>query len=360
MPAKQLPADFFSKYGDQIALAIRQTAAEPAKPQGLVNLPAGVTGIAQVFECYFGEGKDGKGDFWRCGAKVVVPLYHGMNGSQLPIAGLVTSAVVQINPNDVGASYAHIGNYLKLLAGDKVLAGMPKEAEKVGPFLAALSDAIAKKGPYTRFSTRLGKPTPEYPTARVWEDWQGSAGLEGYKPATAQAPTAPASASGLDATNPAVKPTAPAKPASPKPVSPPPPPPPPVQVAEPEEDVLALIDKAKNQDGGAYDRLMALAIAKGKTEDEFQGADWPDIESWFAEESPDSGTFAPAGKVPEVKDVVKFSPPDPKNTGKRTKEVDATVTAVDPTAHTVSLQSLVGKKKWDGIAWSDPNLKFDV
>lgn len=367
MPAKTLPADFFSKYGDQIALALRQTQSEPAKPKGFVNLPAGVTGIAQVVECYFGtrEKEDGGGgDFWRCAAKVVAPLYHGANGSQIPIAGLITSAVVNIDPNNVATSFGEIQNYLKLLAGDKALAGLPREVEKMGPFLAALSDAIAKKGPYTRFSTRLGKPTPQYPQPRVWEDWQGSAGLEGYKPAQAQAaaPTAPVDpkASGLDATNPAVKPESPkqpAKPAAQKPVSPPPPP---VQVAEPEDDVLALIDKAKNQDGGAYDKLMALAIAKGHTEEEFGAADWPDIESWFAEESPADEKGA-TGKVPELKDVVKFSPPDSKNPAKRGKEIDATVTGVDPTAQTMSLQSLTNKKlKWENVSWTDPNVNYEV
>ncbi len=245
-------------------------------------------------------------------------------------------------------------NTLRTIGGENCTSTVKTAAD-----LDAVANAIQKaandpkgKGIYIRFTTtdRVAKEdkgsVKKGDITGVWENWQGSKGLENY-----QAPTG----GGFKDSSPAVNGEA-AKPVS-KPDT----------VVKKEEEVTefrddmdldSLYKRAINEDDpadslAAQKYLQELAEKEGMSDADFSAASWEDVRNFLKGDGGESSGSVGADEKEEPKkgDIVGFLPPDPKKKGKFLDKVECEVTFVDTKAETVTLKNNSTKKVYKDVSW---------
>jgi hypothetical protein len=167
----------------------------------LADLPGGITGgIAQLVDAKIGQYKTGNNqgkDFvYLAGTvhqptralKVVRRFENGKVVSSEPesmvVQGLRTAQTIPLcdtaraNGEVVELDFhvERLLNELRKLGGEDFTAGLSTQSD-----LEAALGALKEAGPFFRFSTSESEPTAQYPTSRVWENWNGRRGLEDYE-----------------------------------------------------------------------------------------------------------------------------------------------------------------------------------
>lgn len=178
------------KYGGRLDAAVKAHAADETD-FGFQQLPPGIrNGVAEVTKCYFDEYKSGtnKGEYYlRMEAVVLSPVMHRLpDGSMMKIAGMTTSIMRpmcetknsegKITPQDANVAEA-MNEFRKL--------GVETAQVQTGADLEVLAAAADQAVPPIRtwFSTSERVPRPgTNDKPGVWENWNGSKGLEDWTP----------------------------------------------------------------------------------------------------------------------------------------------------------------------------------
>lgn len=136
------------------------------------NLPGGIrNGIAKVVSCkvdVFKSGPDKGEQYFRCAAVTVEP--KKVDG--IPVEGIQTSYMEALcdtagnTPKNFEEHLDNVYNFLRQMGIDTA------EFDGEDDFTTAMSDLV-EAAPHIRFSTSLGKSTPDYPDPKVFENWGG-------------------------------------------------------------------------------------------------------------------------------------------------------------------------------------------
>lgn len=385
MAAEQQTGGLFKKYGARLDTAVKKASDKEAS-YGFQQIPGGIkNGVAQLVTCGFEQYKDGSnmkkidgssavGEYYFRAAGVVVEpeFITDKDGRKIVVKGLQTSVMIPVieTKNQKGeitsmdANIERIENVLKQF-------GVPKEEFLAGgAALEGIAQMVQESAPHFKFETSQSEPTQQYPNPRVWENWYGTKGLEGYEP-----PVSGPTPGAVDntAAKTAPKPQSPAakqvaqQPAKAPPKSPPPPPP----AAEPEgtdlpDDVNELAALADGDDEATKDpaiqKLQEIALAAGVTEDEWgatgtyaEAAGLVEAKRAEAEAegggSSDSGEEAPF--EPAKGEVYEYRPVDPKTKKPMKNAVEVEVTAVDKKTSTVTIKRSDTKAVIKGVRFDE-------
>lgn len=165
---------------------------------GNLRLPAGVKGIAQLDEMYFGVHQDGanKGNiYFRATGTVIEPEIVTVDGSPMVIRGLQTSIILPWNyargNKTVEDSKVAVLNTIRQLGGPNCL-----DHVQTGKQLEEVVQHLSQQTIYFRFSTTQSNPPIDPETGkpqinprtgkpyepRIWENWHGTKGLTNYQP----------------------------------------------------------------------------------------------------------------------------------------------------------------------------------
>lgn len=388
MPVQRGRSGLLDKLGPKLDAAVRQHADDDTD-YGFTRLPGGISnGIAKLTKCYFDQYKPGSnmkrvdgssavGEYYfRAEGVVVSPESVLVDGKDFKVAGLQTSIMIPVLDTKNSKSEVttleeqvdRILNEMRKLGGEEFTRGATASD------LEGLASSLAEAGPCFRFSTSLSNPPPGSNFApRVWENWNGSKGLEDYTPETPteavtdQTAKTPTNGKGkAAATSPATTRNGSSKPA-------------PAttrqatttaknrtnKMPEPEPvdefgDIDSLVELAEQEDGNAQTRLREMAASNGYSEEEIdEASDWQAVavmagRAWEERGEPeqeDSGEEVVA--LPNKGDVCLYKTQvrDPKTKKLVIKSIECDIVAVNRAKMTVDLKSLVDGKEYKGIAW---------
>jgi hypothetical protein len=359
-----------AKYGQKVDGYVKSHAGDDVKLGNFAELPPGITnGVAQLVEAKFDIVKPGKtnaGEVFLLMTGIMLQPDVTEDGS--PVKGLRTSKIemccdttVQTGKNagKVVSQEEHIANVLNYFK----LFGVSKETLAEGvSILEPVAAQLKQMKPYFKLTTTPRKDDKGVVTG-VWENWLGTAGLEGWTP--------PAAGSGVDEGTPETQPGGNAQPpdatneASP--------------AADGGEDLdnLASLADSNPPDAGAQNQLMELGASLGTTQEEFDAC-----QSWVAfvevirqkqaEASTPQESAAPAPKaaaaakpsangVPKKGSMYGFKVLDSKTkkpmidlkTKKERAPVECEVQSVDATKRIVSLLNYTDKKTvYKDVPWA--------
>lgn len=370
MPPQVKKSSVLMKHKAKIDAGMKAHANDETN-YGRINLPPGITnGIARLTKCYFDEYKTGdyKGEpYFRAEGVVVSPdTVMLADGSEVMVKGQYTSIMIPVcdtkkGNGDIVPVADHVGNILNELRK----LGIDTAGRDGFEHLEPLAELAAAAKPYFRFSTSQGKPTPQYPDPRIWENWNGSKGLEDYEPEAgnqveddseeSEPEPEPVKVQGkvgpVKANPPAAKKVAP-KPA---------PEPEPEPEEEPPFDLEAVLEAANNGDEDANQQLKDKALELGIDESEVDNAESWDAVAEMIREKEAGGTAEeepePEEFVPKVLDVyfyqlidLKTKKPtvDPK-TKKPSKPVEVEIKTVDPKKKTCTVKNLSNNQLYKDV-----------
>ncbi len=190
MPPQVKKSGLAAKYGAKLDQAIKSHAADETN-YGFIRLPGGINGgVAQLTECMFGIYKPGTPNageyYFRAAGVVIEPKMVTTPTGEMSVAGLLTSIMHPVcdtknSKGEVTTQEQHIEdilNELRKLGADTAGATVSN--------LEDLAAACKQAMPYFRFSTTLSSgeginPKTKKPyEPRVWENWNGTKGLENY------------------------------------------------------------------------------------------------------------------------------------------------------------------------------------
>ncbi len=171
-----------AKLGNRLNKSITGHAKDETD-YGIIRIPGGISGgIAQLVEARFGEfqkgNNKGKPFLFLMGVakfpkSVNGSIVRGCQTSQtIPICETTTQAGEKTSEDE---NIETMMNHLRMLGGEEFTQNAKTIAD-----VEELVKELKEAKPYFRFSTELGKTTPQYPTPRVWERWHGSKGLEDW------------------------------------------------------------------------------------------------------------------------------------------------------------------------------------
>jgi len=383
MAAEQQSGGLFKKYGARLDTAVKKASDKEAS-YGFQQIPGGIkNGVAQLVTCGFEQYKDGSnmkkidgssavGEYYFRAAGVVVEpeFITDKDGRKIVVKGLQTSVMIPVieTKNQKGeitsmdANIERIENVLKQF-------GVPKEEFLAGgAALEGIAQMVQESAPHFKFETSQSEPTQQYPNPRVWENWYGTKGLEGYEP-----PVSGPTPGAVD--NTAAK-------TAPKPQSP--------AAKLPSgsaaggggggdfggafagcwatsdlpDDVNELAALADGDDEATKDpaiqKLQEIALAAGVTEDEWgatgtyaEAAGLVEAKRAEAEGggSSDSGEEAPF--EPAKGEVYEYRPVDPKTKKPMKNAVEVEVTAVDKKTSTVTIKRSDTKAVIKGVRFDE-------
>lgn len=368
MPAVKGKSGLMAKYGNKLDTAAK-THATDETDYGPTRLPGGINnGIAQLIKCYFDQYKTGnyQGEYYfRAEGVVLEPVIVQTKHGEMKVAGLHTSIMIPVcdtrsadgKLTTLDEHVAQILNEMMKLGGEEFTAGAS------GGDMEAMAEQLKEAAPFFKFSTSQSAPTEKYPDPRVWENWNGTKGLEEYVPevngqvednTVAQKPDAPPP-------TPSKKPTvAPpkAQPSAKAPPKPPVEPPPPAEEFNEFEDLGSLGTLASSDDEGeaikAREKLTEMALAGGATADQVaEAADWQAVADLIGSTPTEGGESQEEKPWEPMKgDVYLYKPLDPKTKKPVKKGVEVEVMSVDLKGKTVSVQTLDAPKRiFKGLKW---------
>lgn len=273
MPVQSQKNSLMAQFGAELNGAIKQAVDAPVE-YGRIGPPPGIKGgVAQVIEAKFDEYKTGanKGKpYFRMAAVIIEPFSVIVDGREVPAAGAQTSKMYPVCDTKTADGVVtpraqhifDIINEMKKVAGEEYITNANIQT---GLDLERVAAAIKKAKPYIRFDTsrRPARDRIDPVTKKlikgvdgVWENWNGSKGLEDYVPPEQNAVRdSTASANGQQAEAEQVEET---------------------EQQEPGIDLEALVIAATEQkDKAAQEKLSALATGAGASAEEIENA-----ESW--------------------------------------------------------------------------------
>lgn len=343
-----------SKYGKAADAAIKAHANDTTT-YGLIRLPAGIpNGIAQVSKCYFKEygkdtnmktadGRSAAGEyFFYVEGTVRSPKSVATPDGVVPVEGLTTSQVIPFFDTkgangEVVPQEKHIATIMNIM---RQLAGEEYTRDASVDDFEMLAKGIEEAAPYFRFSTtpriaqRDGQGVKKGDITGVWENWHGSKGLENWAPEEAPAfneRPAP-SANGHAATK------APA-PKAPEPEQ---------TLSEMLDELMGLVEADGEIGDSARERLVALAVEAGHSEEAAKNADsWDEVRKMI------EGAGETQVEVPEKGKTCKYTPPGKDAKKKPYTERDCKIVSVDEENQTVTLKDLTNKAEYKGVSWND-------
>lgn len=345
------------------APSIAGHASDETKYGGIVELPPGIDGVAQVTKVEIVEipsdtdkkqanGNSAAGELQVQLEAVIRENYAGEiehNGRLINVVGLHTRKYFPLYDTKTQAG--------KIRTRDEYIADVMNEFRKLGGEdytsdctdagdLLAKCEGLTQGQPYFRFSTNAGKPSPAYPTPRIWENWNGAREIPpDYAPPTDDEGVV------KDTSKPAPAPAAktPAKPAPSKPA------PAPEPSQEPDApDLDDLLARANDNDTEAQDALKAICYEKGYTEEDCDGADsWEQVKGWAEGDAKEEGSEEPEQFVPTKDGVCKYHPIDQKTKKPAAKAVDCKVVSVNSKKATAEIRNLTTKAVYKDVPWSE-------
>lgn len=329
MPPKMTKSNLIGKLGAQLAKAHEAHKADETVITGGGDLPAGIeNGIAKLVECKFDVYKNGdsKGQYFFYAAGVVVaPRDH----DGVPIEGLRTSIMEPLcdtptrTRKTIDQHLEWIYNELRKLGVDTSSFGYDE--------LEGVCQALKEDGPHFRFRTWKGQKqtTGAYANQEPRTNHQWGGKVEFADDGDA--------ASGVNDQTAAPQ-TMPDKPSD----------------VDPEDldqsDLDSLAKRADKGDEKAALLLSEMAQQHGVTEEEINAtSSWAEVADLAR--AADQGTSEDESHEseeeeefkPEVGDVYKYAPIDPK-TKKAGKLVEVEVKAVNEGAKTVDLENVTNRK----------------
>jgi len=362
----------FKKYGSRLDAAAKQASGKEVS-YGFQQIPGGIkNGVARLVTMAFETYKEGSnmkkvdgssavGEYYFRAVGVVVEPDHivDKDGRKITVKGLQTSIMIPvIDTKNAKGEITSMEANIERIENEMKRFGVPNsEFEQGAAALEGIAAMLQEAAPHFKFETSQSEPTPQYPNPRVWENWYGTRGMEGYEPP----PEGPTPGTTDDTgkappTKPAPPPAAksPAKPPASKPAPAPAPEP---EAAELPDDVRELATMAENGDDGAVQKLQDIALALGISEEEWGatpnfGAAADLIE---ARQSGEGGGEAAeeAPPVPAKGDVYEWFPVDPKTKKPLKKAVEVEITGVDAKTETVTAKRSDTKAVVKGIKFSE-------
>lgn len=344
MPAKTKVTNLTAKYGAEGAKAVANHAKDEIKT-GFVQLPPGINGIARLQEFYFAEyEKDQeswgikKGDVFLRGVGVVVePETH----AGMKVKGMKTYIKL---PYCATKKATMDENVEQVMQEVRKLTGEKTEINQDN--LPSVAEVLEKAQPYFRFSTSERKAQADSLDGKVkagqvtgvWENWNGTKGLESYAPPTGMkdktGTAAPPSTNGTSASH--------QQSATP-----------PDDNAGGDTDELSELAEAAINDDAAENKLRAIAKEAG-VPDEFVDAakSWDQVVEAIREKQAEGGggdddSGGDADEYEPAKgDEVLYKPK-----GAR-KSVKCKVVSVQFKAQTVELVTAdKSKTKYEAVPW---------
>jgi len=168
--------------------------------QSMIDLPGGINnGIAKIVEAKVGTYSKGANEgqsFVYLAGTIVEPAsvtavrqiwrdgkIEALEPEVVDVEGQRTSILLPLcsTTNQAG----------KTTSVDEHVERMLNELRKLGvdtsemvdmDDLTAMLEGVKEAQPFFKFSTSAGKPSAQYPTERIWENWYGCKGLEDYEP----------------------------------------------------------------------------------------------------------------------------------------------------------------------------------
>lgn len=340
MPAQTGKSSVLNKLAGKINPAAKEHAHDEID-YGFQRVPPGITnGIARLVECKFDTYKTGQNagePYFRASGVVVEPATVMVNGNDMPVVGLQTSIMIAIhdklkdgkgNPIPIGEQVRKVQNEMKKLGADPSSLTDANGLERTAANLKEV-------GPYFRFRTsvRPARPRPDGSPgeAGVWENWDGTEGLENYSP--------PEGANGVDdSTGDASAPSDADAGGS--------------GGFDEFGDLDSLVEAAGNNDNSAIASLTEKAIAVGKTAEEVDAADsWQEVADWIKEGGEGGGDTEAAEPdeqpEPAKGEVWHYKPPKHKG-----KPIEVNIDAVNKKNRTADVHDLTKPaNKWKGVSW---------
>lgn len=363
MPPVKSTSSLMAKYGASLDKAVQAHAGDTTN-YGPVRLPGGIrNGIAKLVECKFDTFKTGENVghyFFRAAGVVIEPGEVTTPDGKVPVRGLQTSIIIPCCATKTRAgkvttqeqNLAEILNEMRKLGGENYTRGAK------GSALEALAAGLVAAGPYFRFSTSQSAPTPEFPDPRVWENWNGSKGLEDYEPPTddgveedagepetaeeVESETEAEEAESFNEFDGEEK----------------------AEAGGDEDDLDALASAADDdQDKSAMAKLKALAKKAGVSEQDIDDADsWASLAALIRSAGEEEPTPPPAPKkktaaapaVPKVKEVWMYLPPgkNPATKAPYKEPIEAQVTKVNAAKATATVKDLDTGKEYADVPFS--------
>lgn len=341
MAKQTVKSGLAAKLGKRLDEAVRKHADDPTD-YGIVRLPGGITnGIAKLIECKFDQYKPGSnmkkadgssavGEYYFRAAGVVVSPEDvtDKDGNAVRVAGLQTSIMIPMCDTKTQAGdVTTVDDYIERVLNELRKLGVDTTGA-TGDDLEPLAAAAKDAAPYFRFSTSKSKPTPQFPDPRVWENWNGTKGLENYVPDEAPAVD---DQTGAAAAEPSANGTA--------------------GEYRDDQDVdslAAVADDDNHPDqADAQDKLTKFALDAGHTQKAIDGTKkWSEVADLIkagageaAADPADEG-----GGAWEAGNVCTYKVKDPKNPKKAGKPTKCQVTAVAADEKTVTLKNLEDRK----------------
>lgn len=344
------------KYGKALDEAVKKHANDDTT-YGVINLPGGITnGIAQLSKCYFKEfgaettakradGSSAKGEYYfRAEGTVDSPSFVETTDGKIPVKGLITSVMVPLcdtknTAGDITTQEEQLSRVLNIM---RQLGGPDFTKGATGGDLEALATSLEQSAPYFRFSTSAGKPSPQYPTPRVFENWHGGMGLENYQPDDIKAfndQSGGNSTTQTSGSNPQV-----------------------TQKDEPRQDAIVPVEEMTIEDlmslassdadtaQEARQRLVQMAVDAGYEQSYVisEEVGWDDVLNMINNPKQPEEEKQP----PKKNETCKYAPPSKKNPGTWLPERECKIKDVDEKNQTVTLTDLTQKgAEYKAVAW---------
>lgn len=360
MPKQTASSGFAKMYGDKLNKAVKKVANNPTD-YGRIQLPPGINaGVAQLKKCGFAKYKTGANAgqyYFRAEGVVIEPKEVIHNGQRITVEGQMTSIMIPCcdtknSQGKVTSQEEHIDtvlNELRKLGADTTDVG----AEDLEP----MAEALVEAAPYFRFSTSQSAPTPQYPDPKIWENWNGTRGLEDYTPEDVPAVEEEegAEAGTEEEEEPEATETTEES----------------IESAD-ETDLDALAELANGGDEDAGSKLTDLAVEAGISAKwvSDKAESWAEVAEKIKEKTAPAEEAEPEAEseaeteeewAPEVGEIYLYKIIDPKTkkpvvdpkTKKERKGVEHEIKAVDKKSKTVTLLNMDDKKttvkgvKWD-------------
>lgn len=183
MPKKSGKSGLAAKYGSKLDDAMDSHGGDETNYGGLYGqLPGGIRrGIAQLSKCYFSqyEKGDNKDEYYfRAEGVVIEP--NECDGQI--VKGLMTSIMEPVcETTKRNKEVVTIEDHMKTILNEMRKLGVDTEGAG-SEDLERLAEDLVEAAPYFFFGTSQSEATDQYPNPRVWENWNGSKGLEDYEP----------------------------------------------------------------------------------------------------------------------------------------------------------------------------------
>ena len=326
--AKQSPTNSFeSLLGAKGQQSVQTHKKDSTEYDNAASLPPGIEGgIAQLVDIKFDVYK--KGDnagspyFYAAGVVVSPEEYNGIR-----VKGLRTSIMEPLHDTPKRKSRPTTDDHIAWVMNEMRKLGVDTDA--AGFTMDKGIAALKKLSPFFNFRTWIGDPTPEYPTPRTNEVWNGKCD-----------PVAPSASKVEDDTDDASYPASETETAE--------------EEAAEEGSTMELEALGESADGGDQEAAAQLTeLASARDIDPNEYATWSEVAALLQEGDDTAGEVAPeeneSGDVepPKKEDIYYYKPKGAK------KAVECEVTAVFPTPQLVNLKNLDNKEIYKQVKWTD-------